>query len=69
MYIHVLTLVSKGRARMLRLGAAVKALVVGLVYMRTGELAAQQQVAFFFMLCMTTAIDGLKPFFLIYFLI
>lgn len=42
------------------LGAAVKALVVGIVYMRTGELAAQQQVFFFFMLCMTTAIDGLK---------
>eukprot|EP00913_Durusdinium_trenchii_P017188 g16162.t2 len=42
------------------LGAAVKALVVGIVYMRTGELAAQQQVSFFFMLCMTTAIDGLK---------
>ncbi|OLP96299.1 ABC transporter G family member 22 [Symbiodinium microadriaticum] len=42
------------------LGGLAKALVVGVVYMRTGELGAAQQTAFFFMLCMTCAIDGLK---------
>jgi len=42
------------------ISAVAKAVVVGIVYMRTGELAAQQQIAFFFMLCMTTSIDGLK---------
>ncbi|CAE7675223.1 abcG2 [Symbiodinium sp. CCMP2592] len=42
------------------LGGLAKALVVGVVYMRTGELGAAQQTAFYFMLCMTCAIDGLK---------
>ncbi|CAE7554138.1 abcG2 [Symbiodinium natans] len=42
------------------LGGLAKAVVVGVVYMRTGELGAAQQTAFFFMLCMTCAIDGLK---------
>eukprot|EP00435_Cladocopium_sp_Y103_P044462 s1648_g12.t1 len=36
------------------------ALVVGIVYMRTGELDVKAQVSFFFMLCMSCAIDGLK---------
>ncbi|CAE7270569.1 abcG22 [Symbiodinium pilosum] len=42
------------------LGGVAKAIVVGVVYMRTGELGAAEQTAFFFMLCMTCAIDGLK---------
>lgn len=42
------------------LGGVIKALVVGIVYMRTGELDVKAQVSFFFMLCMSVAIDGLK---------
>lgn len=42
------------------LGGIIKALVVGIVYMRTGELDIKAQVSFFFMLCMSCAIDGLK---------
>mmetsp|Transcript_103404 Transcript_103404/g.183696 ORF Transcript_103404/g.183696 Transcript_103404/m.183696 type:complete len:671 (+) Transcript_103404:108-2120(+) len=42
------------------ISAVAKAIVVGIVYMRTGELTAQQQIAFYFMLCMTISIDGLK---------
>jgi len=38
----------------------IKALVVGIVYMRTGQLDVKAQVSFFFMLCMSCAIDGLK---------
>lgn len=42
------------------LGGVIKALVVGIVYMRTGQLDVKAQVSFFFMLCMSCAIDGLK---------
>lgn len=42
------------------LGGVIKALVVGIVYMRTGQLDVKAQVSFFFMLCMLCAIDGLK---------
>lgn len=42
------------------LGGVIKALVVGIVYMQTGELDVKAQVSFFFMLCMSVAIDGLK---------
>jgi ATP-binding cassette subfamily G (WHITE) protein 2 len=42
------------------IAAIVKAVVVGLAYYDVGALGAYNKVAFFFMMCMTCSIDGLK---------